>query len=74
MLDESRSLTCTILDTLSNITISEALTLQVVNTVLKRLDRVDLNDLPSVVDFVLESIQNSEDGVKIDILQVKTDI
>jgi len=69
MLDESRSLTCTILDTLSNITISEALTLQVVNTVLKRLDRVDLNDLPSVVDFVLESIQNSEDAVKIDILQ-----
>ena len=61
MLGESRSLTCTLLDTLGNISLAPHTMREVLNTVLKRLDRVDVCDLPSVVEYVLTSLNDVED-------------
>lgn len=65
MLDETRTLTCTILDTLSNMSLSKAVMKELLDIVLKRLYRVALSDLPSVVDFVLCSNQPDEDIINI---------
>lgn len=61
ILDETRHLTCTILDSLACMVISRPVVRELVDIVLKRLYRVSLRDLPSVVDFVLSTSQNESD-------------
>lgn len=65
ILDDTRHLTCTILDSLSSMSLSRDIMKELLNTVLKRLYRVGIEDLPSVVDFILCSNQSDADMMTI---------
>ena len=68
-LDKTSELTCTILDCLTNLSLDGGGVLkELLDIVLKRLGRIDLDDLPTVVEFI---ISTSQGGDYIDVVQVK---
>ena len=66
-LDKTSELTCTILDCLTNLSLDGGGVLkELLDIVLKRLGRIDLDDLPTVVEFI---ISTSQGGDYIDVVQ-----
>ncbi|KAL4226050.1 Fanconi anemia group D2 protein [Mactra antiquata] len=64
VLKENQSLTVTILDAMSNLILTPGLLSEIRDSVLQSLASVDLEDLPVLVKFLLQSV-NSQDAVEV---------
>ncbi|GAB1609100.1 Fanconi anemia group D2 protein-like [Argonauta hians] len=60
LLEQEKSLTISILDTLSNLVLSEEQLAEVLTTALEILPSCELDDLPVVVKFILQSVPSKD--------------
>ncbi|CAI9740292.1 Fanconi anemia group D2 protein-like [Octopus vulgaris] len=60
LLEQEKSLTVSILDNLSNLVLKEELLAEVLTSVLQILPSCELDDLPVVVKFILQSVQSKD--------------
>ena len=60
ILDDNAALTSIILDCLATLSLSGRTVSQIFSLVLKRLERIKYDDLPVIVNFIINSIQEGE--------------